>query len=141
MLDVSRDNSRGTAITSPVEPTTTNDQLQSDFSAASTTIPALTVFESDQSGSYRTMAQCAKTLVSVPVQALCIFLITQVIQYVHLCVDAVYDFTGRRARSKLSAVAWSKLSIGLLLLSAYHAGLLRLTVQGYRNLRKGSLTK
>jgi hypothetical protein len=75
------------------------------------------------------------SLISLPFQALAIFVLSRLVQEVVLCIDEVYEATGRRARSKFATIPWIRIACGVLVLAMYHFGLFRLAVKSYRALR------
>jgi hypothetical protein len=78
------------------------------------------------------------SIITVPIQGLAILLFARGIQQLVLCIDEVYEATGRRSRSKFVTFPWVRVGFGVLLLAAYHVGLLKLTVKSWKALRRGS---
>lgn len=77
------------------------------------------------------------SVITLPIQGLAILLFAKGIQQLVLCIDEVYEATGRRSRSKFVAFPWVQVGFGVLLLAAYHVGLLKLTVKSWKALRRG----
>lgn len=75
------------------------------------------------------------SLVAIPFQAISIFILSKVLHQLVLCVNEVYEITGRRARSKFVGISWFRISAAVLLMGFYHVGLLRLMGTSYRRLR------
>lgn len=78
------------------------------------------------------------TILTLPIQALAILLLSKFIQQFVLCINEVYEVTGRRARSKFTALPWLRIAVGVVFLGVYHGALARLVIMSYRSLRRGS---
>lgn len=87
--------------------------------------------------SFSTPLKLLITILLLPFQALAIFIISKIVHQLVLCIDELYEVTGRRARSKFSSFPWLRVALGVLLMVAYHVGLFKLAIKSYRRLRKG----
>jgi hypothetical protein len=79
------------------------------------------------------------SIITLPIQGLALLLLARGIQQLVLCIDEVYEATGRRSRSKFVAFPWVRVALGVLLLAAYHVGLFKLTVKSWKALRRSNV--
>ena len=124
-------------------PTTTTPTTFLNTAPASTLIPLFLdpqYSPTPQSSSKTTPSPQTQTLlafVAIPFQAITIFIVSRALHQFVLCINELYEFTGRRARSKFASVPWLRIVVALVLMGCYHVGLVRLMGVSYRRLRRG----
>lgn len=75
-------------------------------------------------------------MMSLPLQALAFLLLPRVIHAAVLCINEVYETTGRRARSPFTALPWMKIAGGVALLVYYHVWLARLITGSWKGMKR-----